>query len=89
MPELIDEMLALAQLHFVTLSIAFVIEADDVKNAVHNEQRNLIIKRSGVGRCLEVGDLRTNDDVSKQTRDIITVNSICLLYTSPSPRDIS
>ena len=49
MPELIDEMFALAQLHFVTLSVAFMIEAEDVKNAMHDEQRNLIIKRSGVG----------------------------------------
>ena len=76
MPELIDEMLALAQLHFTTLNIAFVIEAKDVKNAMHDEQRNLIIKRSGVGRCLEVGDLRTNDAISKQTRDIVTFPSI-------------
>ena len=49
MPELIDEMSALAQLHFVTLSVAFMIEAEDVKNAMHDEQRNLIFKRSGVG----------------------------------------
>ena len=33
MPELIDEMFALAQLHFVTLSVALMIEAEDVKNA--------------------------------------------------------
>ena len=71
MPELIDEMFALAQLHFVTLSVAFMIEAEDVKNAMHDEQRNLVIKRSGVGRCLKVGDLRTNNNVSEQTRHII------------------
>ena len=65
MPELIDEMLALAQLHFVTISIAFMTKAEDVENAMYDEQCNLIIKRSGVGRCLKVGDRRTNDDVSE------------------------
>src|SRR4029453_3208334 len=67
------EQLALSSLHAGGLLGPGVIVAEHVEDAVHDEQRHLVVVAAGVVRGLALGDGRAQDDVAQQQRHLVVL----------------
>ena len=47
----------------------------------------LLVKQNNKWKFMQVRDIKANDKLKAEDSSEVNIDSICLLYTSPSPRD--
>jgi hypothetical protein len=54
-----------SRLHFETFRFLSMIHAQQMQDAVHHEQRNFVVERTGMGWCIPFGNQSTNHNVAE------------------------